>query len=322
MEPLVSVVVTTYNQAPYIGATLASVFSQTYPASEVILVDDGSTDETYAKIADFRSRLVYVKQRNRGVAAARNVGVERARGELIALLDGDDLWEPEKIALQVAASRSHPEAGLIVANGVHFHGDAILRQSLVAGPLGRRLTGVEPVTLSCHQEFLEGNPIATTSQVVVPSAVMREIGPSDVRLPIASDWDMYLRITARHRVTFLPQKLTRWRYVATSASGALEQRSLRWACDEVRILRKHLRSAAPASRPVIARLLSRKIRSTAETVYYGTRSGRLVGGRRYLLALWLQNPSSIALAGYSVSLALPQTVVAGAMRAIRRLRGS
>ena len=90
MPPLASVVVTTYNQAPYIGPALDSVFAQTYRPDEVIVVDDGSTDETSDRIAPYRDRITYIRQPNQGVAQSRNTGIRAARGELLAFLDDFD----------------------------------------------------------------------------------------------------------------------------------------------------------------------------------------------------------------------------------------
>src|SRR3989442_14831209 len=115
MNPLVSVVVTTYNQAPYIHQALQSVFDQTYPNFEVIVVDDGSTDDTPTKLGPFMDRIVYVCHENQGIAASRNAGIQKAKGEFIALLDGDDLWELGKLAIQVGALRRFQSAGLIGA---------------------------------------------------------------------------------------------------------------------------------------------------------------------------------------------------------------
>jgi glycosyltransferase involved in cell wall biosynthesis len=131
--PTVSVIITTYNQAAYIPATIVSVLDQTYRDFEIILVDDGSTDSTSHDIVPYRDRLTYIRQANRGVPAARNVGIRHANGRLLAFLDGDDLWEPTKLQKQVEAAEAHPNSGLIVADGVEFAPDAIVRDSLI-GP--------------------------------------------------------------------------------------------------------------------------------------------------------------------------------------------
>ena len=141
MAPTVSVVITTYNQAPYIGATIASVLDQTYRDFEIVLVDDGSTDDTPRVITPYRSYLKYIRQSNRGVPAARNIGVRNATGRLVAFLDGDDLWEPEKLEHQVRAADANPRSGLIVTNGVEFAPASIIRESLVGPAILERLEG-------------------------------------------------------------------------------------------------------------------------------------------------------------------------------------
>src|SRR4051794_40289118 len=95
-SPVVSVVIPAYNAAPYIQETLQSIFAQTFEQFEVIIVNDGSPDtaEFEVALAPFRSRVIYLKQENRGVSAARNCALSIARGEYVAFLDSDDIWEP------------------------------------------------------------------------------------------------------------------------------------------------------------------------------------------------------------------------------------
>jgi len=182
MKPLVSVVITTYNQAQYIAETVLSALNQTYPHREVIVVDDGSTDGTGARLAPFRDRVVLVRQENQGVAASRNTGVRSAKGELIAFLDGDDLWEPHKLAVQVAAYQAHPRSGLIAVDACTFSGSEVLRKSSL--PWGTTLSAGEGAvsTGRLHDDLLRGQLIATTSQVMIPARVLEAVGPSDGRL--------------------------------------------------------------------------------------------------------------------------------------------
>src|SRR5437879_7719954 len=139
--PTVRFVSSTYTPASYIGPALDSVFAQSRPPAEVIVVDDGSTDETSERIAPYRDRLVYIRQPNQGVAQARNTGVRTARGDLLAFLDGDDLWEPEKLARQVAAACAPPDSGLIAVNGVQFSETRLTRESLFPSPTPRLFDG-------------------------------------------------------------------------------------------------------------------------------------------------------------------------------------
>src|ERR1044072_7097933 len=109
-QPLVSVIIPVYNGARFLLAALESVFAQTYRPFEVIVVDDGSADDS-GRIAQSFSGVHYIRQANQGVAAARNTGIEAARGEFYAFLDQDDLWTPEKLRLQIQHMLNHPDLG-------------------------------------------------------------------------------------------------------------------------------------------------------------------------------------------------------------------
>src|SRR6185437_13246854 len=107
---LVSVIIPTFNRAPIVGDAIESVLRQRYSHVEIIVVDDGSTDDTRAFVTQFGATVRYVYQENAGVSAARNAGLRLATGELIAFLDSDDSWVPWKIEAEVAALRVHPAA--------------------------------------------------------------------------------------------------------------------------------------------------------------------------------------------------------------------
>ena len=118
-NPLVSVIIPVYNGARYLGAALESVFAQTYREFEVIVVDDGSADES-GVIAQGFPDVRYLQQTNQGVAAARNHGLEAARGEFFAFLDQDDLWTPDKLKLQVEYLLRHPDVGYTLTQQKYF----------------------------------------------------------------------------------------------------------------------------------------------------------------------------------------------------------
>jgi len=112
---LVSVVIPVYNGERYVNETLKSVLSQDYEPVEIIVVDDGSTDKT-ADIVLSHETLHYIYQENQGPSAARNTGIVAAQGEFIAFLDADDMWEPEKLSLQVGYLIRHPDVGFVYAH--------------------------------------------------------------------------------------------------------------------------------------------------------------------------------------------------------------
>ena len=118
-EPLISVIIPVHNGGRYLRAALESVFAQTYDPFEVIVVDDGSTDDSGA-IAQSFPDVRYIHQSNQGVAAARNNGIAAARGEFFAFLDQDDLWTPEKLKLQIGHLQSHPDIGYTLTQQQFF----------------------------------------------------------------------------------------------------------------------------------------------------------------------------------------------------------
>ncbi|MGH9799036.1 MAG: glycosyltransferase family A protein, partial [Blastocatellia bacterium] len=118
--PAVSIIIPAYNLAPYIAETLDSVFAQTCRDFEIIVINDGSTDDTEERIAPYRNRIVYIRQENRGVMAARNVGLQAARGRYIALLDGDDLWLPNFLEVLVGMLEADPDLSVAYPNARYF----------------------------------------------------------------------------------------------------------------------------------------------------------------------------------------------------------
>src|SRR6185503_10895386 len=118
-QPLVSVIIPVYNGARYLRAALESVFAQTYRPFEVIVVDDGSIDDS-GVIAQSFPDVSYMRQENQGVAAARNHGIEAARGDFFAFLDQDDLWTPEKLKLQIEYLLNHQDLGYTLTQQQYF----------------------------------------------------------------------------------------------------------------------------------------------------------------------------------------------------------
>src|SRR5258706_4698570 len=281
--PRVSVVVTTYNQRAYVAAAIESALGQTFADREVIVVDDGSTDGTDAIVVSFGTRVRLIGQENQGVAGSRNTGVLSARGELVAFLDGDDLWEPDKLGIQVEAARCYPQAGLVAVDGVLFEDDgSILGPTLLADTI-RELLGPD-VTLvpheRCYGQLLYQNIISTMSQVMVRRTVLDQVGPSDRRFSLSSDGDLYLRIAAAHDFAFVPRRLVRWRYHARSASGPLHRRHLAWAADDLSIVRKQLGEAPAGRAGEVRRALRYRVGKTARQAYlYGREHDRAFAAR-------------------------------------------
>jgi glycosyltransferase involved in cell wall biosynthesis len=295
MAPFVTVVITTYNQESLIEATVQSALAQTYEHREVIVVDDGSTDGTPARLAAFGDRIVYIRRKNGGVAESRNTGVRRARGDLVAFLDGDDLWEPDKLAVQVEAHRRFPHAGMIVVDACSFNGADVIHPSTLNCAADDFMESFSDVRVCApsYRALLPHNFIMTTSQVMVPAPVLAEVGFSDSSLRIGSDYDLYLRIARRYELAFVKRVLTRWRYSPTSVSGPAALRPFRCGVEEIKVLRKQLAGAVPDIRQMVLALLRKKSWVTARAAYYyGLETDRAFS-RRFLPGLWHANRRSI-----------------------------
>ena len=181
---LVSAVIPTFNYGRFVGDAVESALAQTYRDLEVIVVDDGSTDDTQRILKRFGSRIRYVYQNNRGLSAARNTGVRLANGDWIALLDSDDVWHPQKTEVQLSAAQSVADAGLVGSLPA-----AVLPPSLDAAPSIRELS-VRDFLLS-----IRTGPSGT----LIRRACFDAVGLFDESLTSIEDRDMWLRIAARFR---------------------------------------------------------------------------------------------------------------------------
>jgi glycosyltransferase involved in cell wall biosynthesis len=282
-EPLVSVIVPAFNGGALLEETLASVFRQTWRRREVIVVDDGSTDDTAARLTKYGTALTVLRQANRGPGAARNTGIRAAAGDYFALLDHDDLWAPEKLERQVEVARRNPASGLIACDGEQFDGDRVLLGQLLFGPLRERLaaSGERELTSTRWTDMFPGCPIATPGQTLLPRAVVERVGPFRERRDEAVDYDYWIRIARVFPVTFHLDPHMRWRYTAASASGPSALRMLRWGLMTVPVLRRHLESAPPEDRPTLKAALAGYAGLARTAVLYGRHGG--MGSARWAL---------------------------------------
>jgi glycosyltransferase involved in cell wall biosynthesis len=206
----VSVVIPTYNRSDYLVPALESVFAQTFVPDEVFVVDDGSTDETPAVLRSYRHRIIALSQPNSGAAAARNRGIALARGEWVAFLDSDDMWEPEALESLVRAIPDFPDAGLIT-----FRGRVVTSDGKRTGKiLGKQSPGPDFTSESFLREDSGG--VLTP---MVRRAVLLEAGGYDESIRTAHDCDLWLRLTFRTRMVSLSEPLLLRRVHDDNASG-------------------------------------------------------------------------------------------------------
>jgi glycosyltransferase involved in cell wall biosynthesis len=213
MTARVSVLIPTYNRAKFLPLAVASALEQTLPPLEVLIVDDGSTDETARVVDSLEGPIRYIHQVNRGPAAARNRGIREARGELIALLDSDDLWLPEKLELQVKILERRPVVGLV-------HAAAALIDA------GGRATGETWGRASYDGEvcaqLLVANGI-NASSVVVRRELLIDAGGYDERFRALENWDLWLRLSRECMFAYIDRPLIQYRMHDGNLISNLEQ---------------------------------------------------------------------------------------------------
>jgi glycosyltransferase involved in cell wall biosynthesis len=200
----VSVIIPVYNGAATIGRAIASVFAQTLSPFEIVVVDDGSTDNTASVLAGYGDKIRVVRQTNRGLPAARNAAVAASRGELLALIDHDDEWIPQKLELAVAAMRADPAAALlysdlIVVNeaGEEFRRSPIGPDTAHAPTMDEMLTRIWPIT---------------PSTVVMRRDAFDRAGGFCEQLISAEDIHFWLLMREQGRFIYLPERLVRFTY--------------------------------------------------------------------------------------------------------------
>jgi glycosyltransferase involved in cell wall biosynthesis len=247
MPPLVSVIIPTYNCAPYLSEAIDSVLLQAGVNMEIIVVDDGSTDNTKEVVEKYRGRITYITQvPGRGASAARNLGIQHASGEWIAFQDADDIWLPEKLAMQLDALQSYPHARLVFADTLVSRDRVVIQDSLMSKRLKnwceRNTTQIPDVYYGhVYRELLFGNYICTIT-VMLHRSVLDEVGIFDETLKVGEDYDLWLRIARNHSVIYVDRVFCEYRVRDNGLSGGLEARSPRWLEAHTVVREKHLRS--------------------------------------------------------------------------------
>jgi glycosyltransferase involved in cell wall biosynthesis len=219
----VSVIIPAYNSEDLIGEAIQSVHAQTLSVSEIIVVDDGSSDET-SKVAENLGAIV-IRQPNRGVSAARNVGIRAATKPWIALLDQDDIWEPEKIECQWAALQLHPNAGLISCNMSWFEDSRIDGSSTVVdadieGDLAQK---DNHASISYFPRLQNELPLSrmydNPSSLLIRRDLLLSLGLFDENLRFSEDLECFLRVVTHCPLVIVGRSLVRHRIHTRNTSN-------------------------------------------------------------------------------------------------------
>jgi glycosyltransferase involved in cell wall biosynthesis len=267
----VSVVIPSYNHAEYVTEAVESALRQTSEKLEVIVIDDGSTDDTPIRLEPYRGRIRYIRQENRGLPAARNVGIRHANGEWVAFLDADDLWHPQKTEAQLGAIARTPDAAVVGSPETALVPDELPRNPSL------KLLGV--------RDFLVSTPI-TASSTMVRRSCLEEVGLFDESLTSGEDRDMWLRLAARFAVYQVASPCWWYRH----HEGQMSQNASRMFDNARRVLDKFFRvhSEYGELRPLAKGFMH----LAAAQCYY--EQGARISALTHLLQSWRWHRSAIS----------------------------
>ena len=225
-DPLVSIIIPNYNHAQYVGDAIWSVLTQEYRNFEIIVVDDGSTDNSREVIAQFGDKVQYIHQKNAGLSAARNTGIKASKGVLIGVLDADDMYESIFLSTLVVTLQENPDADGVYC-GYQFvdHKNNLLPQ-IEARPVDHD---------KLYDALLDGNFFVPES-IFLRRYVYDNVGLFDETLRACEDWDVWLRVTKKYKIVHSPNILTRHRILPGSMSTD-PQRMLTY---RLAVLKKHV----------------------------------------------------------------------------------
>lgn len=218
MKPLVSVVIPSYNMEAFTPLTVESALAQDYPNVEIIVVDDGSTDGSIAALRRFGGRVRLIEQKNAGACAARNRGLAECRGEFVAFLDCDDLWEREKLSRCVETLQARPAA--VMVHSLAYWIDADGR---IFGPprFDPRPEGKVFAELARLNHVMNSTPLCRTEAV-------RAAGGWDEAIFTTADWDLWLRLSKAGEIAWIPEVLARTRVASYYNARNIDKTRREW----------------------------------------------------------------------------------------------
>ncbi|MGH8276058.1 MAG: glycosyltransferase family 2 protein [Steroidobacteraceae bacterium] len=294
-KPTISVVIPAYNCARFITQAVESALAQHSPPAEVIVVDDGSTDDTRERLAPYFDRIQYAWQPNGGVCKARNRGISAARGELIAFLDADDQWLPHKLTKQLECLAVSPEVALVHTDILHWDD--------MTGARSHVERGRQQYSGCCYREFFWRNGVITSS-VLLRRRCLEEVGSFDEAIPAltAEDLDLWMRIARKRPLAFVDEPLVLYRHHDSNSS----LNSRRMAEGEFFVLNKAL-TEDPTLAPCIGPDKVRRRMSTLAVGagYANAEIGDLRRARRYFRSALRYAPRSLRAWGLWASTFLP-----------------
>lgn len=239
LGPEISVVLPVFNGEEFLAQAIESVLTQTHPVKEIIVVDDGSTDQSLSLARRYEPRVRCISQQNQGASAARNAGIAAASGEWIAFLDADDYWLPSKIERQVAVIKEFPAAGLIYAGRLELEDGSF-----------KKIEAKPPAWVK--ERILFENPLYPNTVLVRRSLMLKE--PWNVKLNSSTDWNMFYRLSKLCDFACVKEPLSVYR----RHNASLTNRNWRSVLHNARKVAREIRQDQPFLK---RRLLHAKVHS-------------------------------------------------------------
>ena len=262
MSGKVSVIIPTFNREKFITKAIDSVMAQTYQDFEIIVLDDGSTDNTRELLGRYNDRVKYFYQENRGIASARNEAIKRSSGDYIAFLDSDDYWIREKLEKQIQVFNQHQEYGMVASCCSSIRLDGSFREKNRPGKSGWVL-----------EDLFRKNFIRTSS-AMIKRECLDQVGLFDESFRECEEYDLWLRIAARYPIGFINESLA----VYVDNAEGISTDSLAGRLFRLKVLEKeYLKEKIPAG------MYNKRIADTCHYIgRHYIKRGDLDSGRRYL----------------------------------------
>jgi Glycosyl transferase family 2 len=278
----VDAIITCHDYGRFLGEAIESVLAQSYPELSIVVVDDGSTDDTAEVAARYAGRGVRCVSRPLGGAGqARNAGLEVTSAPLVAFLDADDAWLPDRVAIGVRHLERHPEAALVAAHA--FACDEAMRPSSIVHALRGPACG------QVFEELLVHNVVLNPSSVLIRRSALEAVGGFS-ELPVAQDWDTWLEVAKRFPIGFTDDVVA----LVRRHTNGITLRAGRERVDvQLRVVDRHL----PDVQPAWKRPLLRRAAASAACLHTGLGSaiqGNKRVARRYAIEALALDPFTLA----------------------------
>jgi glycosyltransferase involved in cell wall biosynthesis len=269
MKPTVSVIVAAYNASRTIGETIESVLAQTFSDLELIIVDDGSTDETKNIVSEYQrkdERIIYVWQKNARTSAARNKGLEISKGKYISIIDADDLWEENKLSKQISTIDSAED--MIVLTGIRrfqvIDGERVWNEVTMPPCTDNGRYGVSGILL------LNSFQMVFMNTALMGKELLERLGGWNVNLWTAEDWELWLRATRRSQFKIIEEPLVYYRKHSESISRS--QDTLLVLDAHENLIREQVKYGGVTEKELRKALIDRQVEMCGFFIYQGNLS--------------------------------------------------